>query len=269
MSNRPFSLVPPGYGPEPTPAQHSSLPQTVTRLATARTLQPGGELLGYLQTRALQFFERNYRSFAPEGAAQATPRKPTTFTLGAVQVPKSQVLVILDYSFNIFTFSGLAPGDYVPVEPNSLSTQVMWDINVDARHDQLNAQYQVIPQRSSVANQAFADRNPLATAVDWQFEQERAAQQQSTAAFGLAGMPQRHHRPGKVQVANQYIARGTETLKVECAIINPIPIPVAFFEADIAGFLVAQQVYDAYQAMNAPTGNPQVPVLLDQTTENR
>lgn len=242
-------------------------PPTVVKIPTARTLQPGGELLGYLQSQDLEYFERLYRVLPQPGMFSATPSKPVTFTMGAFRVPKSQVLVILDYSFDIYRFSGASPGDYIPVEPNRLSTQVMWDINVNGKRERLNTSYQVIPQQPTQSNQAFATANVMAPPQAWQFASVRAAQQQAPGGYGLAGMPQRRHREGLVKVSNQYVARASETLEVGCSVINGIPFPVAFFEANVFGLLISQQVYDAYQAANAPTGNPQVPVMLDQTSE--
>lgn len=244
------------------------LPTSVAKVGTVRAQSPGGELLGYLQSTDLEYFERVWRVLPQPGMAQATPSKPTTFTMGSERAPKSQVLVILDYAFNVYRFSGAAAGDYVPFEPNSLSTQVMWDISVNGKRERLNVQYQVIPQQPTQTNQAFANSNVLARPQAWQFDIARAAQQQAPGGFGLAGMPQRRHREGLVKVSNQYVARASETLVVQCSVINPIPRPVAFFEAEVFGLLIPQNVYDAYQAANVPTGNPQVPVMIDQTSGN-
>lgn len=229
-----------------------------------RAQQPGGELLGYLQSTDIEYFEQLYRVLPPTGMFSASPNKPVTFTMGAFHVPKSQVLVILDYSFNIYRFSGAAAGDFVPVENNRLSTQVMWDIKVNERRQGQNLRYQIIPQPATQSQQTFAPNNPLAPPQQWQFDQVRAVQLQGPGGPALSGMPQRHHRSGQVRVSNQYVAKSGDTFNVTCSIINQIPIPIGFFEANVMGVLLSQNVYDAYQAANAPTGSPQVAIMVPQ-----
>lgn len=244
-------------------------PVAATTISTIRALDPGGEMMSYLQSREIEYFERTWRILGPNGIYSATPHKPVSFTMGAYRVSQSQVLVILDYAFNIYQPSGIAAGDYVPVLPNRLPTQVMWDIKVDEKREGQNIQHQVIPQVQAQNQQAFASANVLANPQQWEFDAVRAAQLQGSSGPATAGMPQRRHRDGLVKVANQYVARSSTTFNVTCSIINPISIPIAFFEANVMGILLPQNVYDAYQAANAPTGNPQIPVMIAQSQEPR
>jgi hypothetical protein len=246
----------PGGGGMPQPMPGSA----VTRIELLRAQQPGGELLGYVQSQDIVYFEQLYRKLPPNGMYAATPNKPVTFTLGAFQVPKSMVLVIVDYSFDIYRFSGASASDFVPVETNRLSTQVGWDITVDqVRQAQLS--YQIIPGVQTQNEQTFPSNNPLAAPQAWQFDAVRASQNQGPAGPALSLMPQRHHRPGLVKVANNYVARSTSVLRVACSIINYVPIPIGFFEANVCGILMPQNVYDSYQKAAAPIGDALVPKL--------
>src|SRR5882724_3320086 len=112
--------------PQPQPSSSISI-------RTHRAHRPGGELLGYVQSEQLLYFEQLYRVLPPKGFSKATPNKPVTFVMGAFRVPRSQVLVIEDYSFDIFRFSGIAAGDFLPLEENRLATQVGWDIRVNEK----------------------------------------------------------------------------------------------------------------------------------------
>lgn len=247
------------------PGFRNSMP--VAKIPTQRAMPVGGALVQYLQTQDVQYFERTYRTLPPTGVGSASPSKPITVTMGSDRVPTNLVLVVIDYSFDVYTFSGLAPGDFVPVRQNSLATQVTWDITVDEKREGQNIQFQIIPQPQVQNNKRFVNGSALIAPQAWQFEEQRAAELQGPGGLSLSAMPQRRHREGQVKVSNQYVARSSTTLNVRFSIINPIPIPIAFFESNVMGILVAQNVFDAYQSANAPTGNPQVPVMVDQTSE--
>ena len=251
-----------GFGSLPQPMPGAS----VTQMGLVRAQAPGGELLTYLQSDKLVWFEQLYRKLPPAGMYGATPVKPVTFTMGAFTVPPSMVLVILDYAFNIYRFSGAAAGDFLPIETNRLSTQVGWDITIDANRPG-NTKFQIIPSIPTQTQQAFApnQNRPGNPPQQWQFDLVRAAQSQGPAGPALAMMPQRHHRPGLVQVANNYVARSGNTLEVACSVINRIPIPIGFFEADVFGLLMPQNVYDAYQSANIPVGDAIVPKIPAST----
>jgi len=229
----------------------------VTRIETVRSQKPGGELIGYLQSDQLLYFEQLYRKLPVDGLYYATPQKPVSFTMGSFRVPRSQVLVILDYSFDIYRFSGAAIGDFVPVEENRLSTQVGWDITVNANRPG-SVNYQIIPSVPTASAQPFGPTAIGSAAQDFEFELVRAAELQGPAGPALSMMPQRHHRNGLVKVANNYIVRANGDLIVSCQVINRISIPIGFFEANVTGLLMPQSVYDAYQAVNGPTGSPEI-----------
>lgn len=244
-----------GHLPQPMPGS------AVTLMPSMRAQQPGGELMAYVQSQEIQYFEQLYRKLPPDGMYAATPNKPETFTMGVFKVPESMVLVIVDFAFDIYRFSGAAASDFFPIENKRLSTQVGWDITVNNTRPGQQLSFQLIPAVQTQSQQAFAQKNLLAPAQPWQFDQIRASQSQGPAGPALSMMPQRHHRDGQVKVSSNYVARSSSELIVTCSIINEIPIPVAFFEANIMGMLMPQNTWDAYQLAAAPTGTPQIPKL--------
>jgi len=243
-------------GGKPPPAR--PLPgDGVTRVETVRSHAVGGEILGYVQSEQLLYFEQLYRKLPEDGLFDALPNKPVTFTMGSFQVPKNQVLIILDYNFDIYRFSGAAAGDYVPLEKNRLSTQVTWDITVNAQRPG-SLSYQIIPSVPTQSQQGYGPTAIGSTPQDFEFELVRSAQLQGPAGPALSMMPQRHHRDGLVKVSNNYVVRANGSLVVSCSVINRVPIPLAFFEANVTGLLMPQSVYEAYQAVNLATGNPEI-----------
>lgn len=248
QANPGFSL---GSLPAPKPGA------AIQRIETVRAQQPGGSLMEYVPSENVLWFEQMYRKLPPDGMFGALPNRPVVFTMGSFRVPQSMVLIIFDYSFDIYRFSGAAAGDYVPIEENRLSTQVGWDIKVDNQRP-ANLNFQIIPQVQTQTQQPFATILPGAAAQNWQFDQARALQGQGPAGAGLSMLPQRRTRSGRVQLTNPYIAKQNSVLQVLTSIINTIPIPIAFFEADIAGMLLPQNVYEAYQKAAIPVGTPAV-----------
>lgn len=231
------------------------------RVHTIRSMQPGGEMMRYIPNQSVLWFEQMYRVLPPNGMYNAVPNKPLTFGMGSFKVPRSMVLVVFDYSFDIYRFSGAAAGDFVPIETGRLSTQVGWDINVDNKRP-ANFDFQLIPKEQSQVQQAFTPTpGPNQQALQWQFEAARAAQQQVAAGPGLSLLPQRHHRDGLVPLSNTYVARSSSSLNVACSVLNRIPIPIGFFQANICGALLPQNVFDAYQAASVPVGDPLVPPI--------
>jgi len=248
--------ITPGPRPVAPPLPDLGPAPGTDRVATVRAQVPGGQALSYVQSDKLLWFERVYRKLPPKGTFSATPSKPLTFTMGSFRVPKNQVLVVTDYSFNIYRFSGASPGDYLPIEENRLSTQVGWDITVDGSR-QADLSYELIPSVETQSAAAF----PIAStsddpAQDYQFEQVRQMQNQGAVPAYGSLMPQRIVRPGRTPVANNYVAQTNSNLNVSCSIIRKIPIPIAFFEATLSGMLMPQSIYIQYQKGIIPFGVP-------------
>lgn len=230
---------------------------TITSCSADRVMLAGGQLSSYITPSAITPFEMLYRRLPVDGIFTATPQNPTQFEVGSFRVPISMGLVILDYRFDIYRPSGSAAGDFVPLEGNRLSTQVGWNIRVDAQI-QGNYRYEVNPQPPSTGggflsnpNPGFIPGGPAQPATNTQFEQARYAQAQ--AAIGdLSIMPQRHHRQGILHVPAPWLLHSNQTVSLSCHVFRGIPIPVAFFESEIFGFLLPDTELTALQTALAP-----------------
>ena len=88
-------------------------------------------------------------------------------------------------------------------------------------------------------------------ASDDQFVQARFTQAQSGTG-DLSLMPQRHHRQGLLHVPAPWILHSNQTLIPSCHVFRAITIPIAFFEAEIFGFMLPDNMLDVMQKAIAP-----------------
>src|SRR5690606_34718145 len=81
-------------------------------------------------------FEQLYRRLPEEGMYSPTlsPSRPFSFEMGAYTVPSRQALLLYDLRPDIYRFSGIDPGDYVPLETRRFGSIMGFDITVDQRH---------------------------------------------------------------------------------------------------------------------------------------
>jgi hypothetical protein len=195
--------------------------------------------------------EHLFRTLPIPGVFTATPNNTVSVELGAFAVPSSMVFLLLDYRFDIYRPSGYAAGDFVPVEDRRLSTQVGWQLTSNGKQ-QGNWSYQLIPSvpSSNATSITYAPQPnpgiipgqiPDAPVNQAVFNRLRAeANQASTGGLGM--MPQRHHRDGLLKAPYSWALRANEVLQVKANIFEAVPIPVAFFEASITGWLLPQVV---------------------------
>lgn len=217
-----------------------------TACAADRVLLTGGQISSYVTPQSIVPFEAVYRRLPIDGIFDATPQQPCQFDMGFFQVPPEMALVLLDWNFNIYRPSGSAAGDFVPLEANRLPTQVGWSIKSNANL-QGNFHYELNPIPPAEGQPSFqSNPNPGfttapgglgAAATDDQFTAARY--QQVQAAVGdLSLMPQRHHREGLVHVPAPWVLHSSQGLTLGCHVFRALQIPIAFFEAEIFGFLL-------------------------------
>ncbi len=209
-----------------------------------RVLFAGGQLASYVIPTSIVPLEFVFRRLPIDGVFTASPRRPCQFEMGSLTVPENMGFVLLDYNFNIYRPSGSAVGDFVPLEENSLATQVGWDLQADGRR-QGNYRYEVnpippSPDSSSPPSNATGFFPPGAPVIapDSAFEAARFTQAASPIGDALSLMPQRHHRPGILRVPAPWSLHSSSSLTGSCRVMRAIPIPIAFFELGIFGFLI-------------------------------
>ncbi len=230
----------------------------LTPCAIDRVMLAGGQLVSYLTPDSIVPFESVFRRLPIDGIFTAAPGRPCQFEMGTVQVPRSMGLVVLDTRFAIYRPSGAAAGDFVELENNRLSTQVGWDILSNVQR-QGNYRYELNPlPPAATSTPAYQGQQNLgviqgvqpAIASDDAFAAARAQQVQLSSGGALSMMPQRHHRQGLLQVPAPWVLHSDETFIMSCSVFRAIQIPIAFFEAEIFGFMLPDsQLIDMQKAI--------------------
>lgn len=253
-------LVPAGYAGTPPPpsvaqklnaqlGQEDFLPpgmpgvQTRGTFDVQRFVEAGGNLTSQILHPSITPFEQLYRRLPEEGmfAATVTPSNPFVFELGAFQVPAKMALLLFDIRPDIYRFSGVDAGDYVPVESRRFSSIMGFDLTVDQkRTGEVSFQIDPVAIQTST-QQAFNNNNnthPQANAG--QFAIGQANTFASPAGAGTALLPQRPERYGALDIPFTIVAQAGQVVQARCVIFRPVPTPIAFIEYDIAGVLVPQ-----------------------------
>ena len=218
-------------------------------------------------------FERLYRRLPEEGMFLDTvsPENPFAFELGAFRVPDTFTLLLFDLRPDIYRFSGVDPGDTVPVEARRFSSILGFQISVDQRQPG-NIQYQLDPVPIQTFPQAFT--SPIPGSAELPASIANALGAQNNSRFNLAGatsfasasgagdslLPQRPTRYGAQSTPFTLYVRPGSTVQIRCVVFNPVPSPIAFIEYDIAGMLMpdlwVQSMTECMKPLTNASGGP-------------
>lgn len=203
---------------------------------------PGGDLLTKLLHPESRPFER-MRRVLPEDSwfdAAVTPRSPIQFEIDAFAVPKGTMYLMFSYRFTPYRFSGVDPGDIIPVESGRFSNLLGFDLLIDGQR-MGNVQYGLDPVPVTLQRRSFAQ--PAAQrATAAQFDAAAANSFATTSGQGLGLLPARSEMMGAEGGPFTLIARETQRVSLSCVIFRPIPIPLGAMESRHAGFLVQTQL---------------------------
>ena len=223
-----------------------------------RFVSAGGALLDQMLHPGIVPFEQLYRRLPEEGMfnSAVSPSNPFTFEIGAFTVPETRALLIFDIRPDIYRFSGVDSGDYMPIENRRLGSIMGFDLTVDQRRTgEVKFEIDPVPiVRTS--QQAFANQNTQAPTFNT--SQQAIANSNSFASAAGAGtglLPQRHERYGALSIPFTIIARSKQTVQSRCIIFRPVPTPIAFIEYDIAGVLVPETWIDNMAEATKPPMN--------------
>lgn len=262
--------------------------QGATRCGAQRIVPAGGDLTSLMLHPTFVPLERVYRRLPVEGIYWATNSRPFTFEMGAFRVPKATGFVVAEYRFEIFRFNGAAPNDAVPVEQRRLPLQVGYDINID-QYRKGNLEVEILPAPPQTQQSAFAStvtggsitsagainlmdlygQNPAPPAVATIYDStlqggpNSAALANTTIGGAPAGSallptgPESSQGPSRFPFC--YYARENQSVQLTITVFSAIPIPIAFFEAWLAGYLMPLNVLDTMLDSVAPCTNPTGP----------
>lgn len=256
--------APPTTVRELNPDPHSELPEWGEGVATRRHFDAerfvaaGGNLVADILHPGIVPFEQLYRRLPEEGMYNpgVSPQNPFVFELGAFTVPPTRALLLFDIRPDIYRFSGVDPGDFVPVENRRFGSLMGFDLTVDQqRTGEVAFQLDPVPiVRTS--QQAFVSNNTNAPTFNTTQQAIGEANEfGSTAGAGIGLLPQRPERYGALSIPFTIIARSRQTVQARCVIFRPIPTPIAFIEYDLAGVLVPETWIDNMAEATKPPMN--------------
>lgn len=256
--------APPRVAAPLNPMESAYLPPGEPGAATRRNfdvnriVSAGGNLLGDTLHPSIIPFEQLYRRLPEEGmySPKLSPSRPFSFEMGAYTVPSRQALLLYDLRPDIYRFSGVDPGDYVPLETRRFGSIMGFDITVDQKHvGQMAFELDPVAIQTS-SQQAFASNNM----VKPQLNPSQAAVAAYSSFANVAGsgnalQPQRPTRYGALSIPFTIVATSGQTVQTRCVVFRAIPSPIAFIEYDIAGVLVPEYwVQNIFRAITPPQG---------------
>lgn len=225
----------------------------------SRVTLAGGALNTLMVDPMVVPFEQLYRRLPEEGmfSPSVNPSAPFAFDLGAFHVQGNMNLLLFDLRPDIYRFSGIDPGDFVPVEARRFGSIMGYELTIDGAHPG-NIRFEVDPLAIPVQSAAFI---PPAQSIGGdgvaqqiQFDAAASNSFANAAGAGLSLMPQRPTRYGAESVPFTVYVRSGQTVRIRCVIFRPIPSPIAFIEYDIAGMLLPEQYVNALNRCMSPTG---------------
>ena len=237
-------------GAHPGGAGGGSSVADITRVVAA-----GGALTELLLHPTFLPFENLYRRLPEEAMFNATPDRPFKFELGAFEVPKNQALLLADFRFAVHRLSGVAVGDTIPLEDERLSALMAFDLTI-ANNRKAQLRMEIDPVTIQAQKEAFqsqqtggtifpGQRANLSPASTLQFALSRFAQSVVPGGVGLAALPLRPRRLGAEDLPFTMVATETQRVQASCVVFRPIPIPLAFFQCDVAGVLMSMNTMRA------------------------
>jgi len=245
-----------GAPPPPRPDPGGGITQGC---AASRVALAGGALNTMMVDPSVVPFEQLYRRLPEEGMFVSTvsPVRPFAFDVGAFTVPGNMNLLLFDLRPDIYRFSGIDPGDFVPVEARRFGSIMGFEILVGGQHPG-NVEFQVDPLAIPIQSPAYIEPASAVGADTLATPQQFAAAASNSfanaAGAGTALMPQRPTRYGPESVPFTLYVRSGQQVRVRCVVFRPIPSPIAFIEYDIAGMLLPEQYVNALVECMSPTG---------------
>jgi hypothetical protein len=230
-----------------------------TACSTTRVSLAGNKIGTLVMPDSITPLERLFRRLPVEGTLTATPDRPFSFELGAIDVPQQMSLVLLDYRWAIHVPSGLAVGDTRELEDRRLSLQVGYDVKfTDARKD--NLLFEIDPSTPSEATTTFASGsnagsipgNGVGGVSASVFDRLRGINAGKNRPAGSSSRPQRHRRDSQLDMPFTYVVNELKRVNFEVTVFRPLPLPVSFFEVEVSGFLIGQNAIQEFMQSVKP-----------------
>jgi hypothetical protein len=227
----------PGATPPSAATQGTSVAPPPAARPQVVTL-PGSRLFDVLQPPRHNTWQRNTRRQGDASlySANLSPSRPYQFPLGTFEIQSNMGLFLTTWEVRIFTFSGVAAGDTVEVDPGNLTTLLGLDFTVGSDIRPFVSESEIVPTIISAEN-AITQRASNSAA---RYATARANNQTSAGASkGL--LPFDNRRPGSdVGPFSVYIGPQSGQFSVKAFLFRRLSLPVAFFQLRLAGYLTNQ-----------------------------
>lgn len=226
--------------------------ETVGASGAVRMQLAGGWLTQLALHSSEQPIEEVFRKLPTNGLYTATPSKPFTIVMGQYTVPANMVLFLMDWRFDIYRPNGAVVGDFIPVPDRSWSLSIGWDVLFSDRHPPGANNFEITPSLPPSGVVSQLPTRGVASSDD-AFARMRALNTQMPGGAGAAMLPQRHRRDIQATMPFTYILEPNTVLQMKMIAINPVSIPLAFFEAEFSGLIVGATAFKQFVASAAPS----------------
>lgn len=213
----------------------------------SRVLTPALERTA--QNPALESFEKMFRTMPDDAWYDVTrsPSNPTQFEIGTFGVPTSRCIIITNFSFEPYRFSGVGAYASEPMDRNELNGILSYRFDVSSKVPG-SVDYELNPATSTGRRRKFSgDPTTLIapnqrTAQD--FQRVAANAFGSASGFGTGLLPQRTGRFGDQNKPYACKANTKEQITMTGVILRPMPVPLAFIEGVVQGYIGPQDLID-------------------------
>lgn len=213
------------------------------------THSPGGELIHRLLHPSVRPVDHLYRK-APEGgwfAPSVSNVAPVQFEIGAFEVPGANHYWLFDYSFEMDRLSGFYAGASQPIDGESLTGILGFDVTANASERIGTLLFQLDPQAVTFGRTAFntSTSNPQAVRGRTPQTTFNAAAYSSfalNASQGLSLLPPTRGRQGAPNGPWTWVLTPGQRLAFTCVIYEPLPIPVSAIGVRHQGYLLPSEM---------------------------
>lgn len=215
--------------------------------------QSGGDILSAKRDPSFQPVHRRF-SRSPLAAMYdpaLNSSRPIVYELGSFRVPEGKRLWCMDYKFGVQVFSGVQAAAAVPSVEGEFSSQLAFDISIDATRRQADLVVDITPKPTTLQrSQYIQPSGPRSADTILRSAQDQAV---NVTGFGSSALP---------DVSSTYSPRGIpltilcepgDNLVLLYSVIAPLGIPIYAIVGEFSGFTVDHQVADALEKRLKPT----------------
>lgn len=207
-------------------------PGSAPKIADAPVILPGAGIYQRLVPKSHRIWERmsRRRGEASIYNADVSPKNPVQFDLLKVDEQSDNNAVFLTgFSVTAYGFSGVGASDTVVLDRGNLTSLMAIQLTVGSNAP-FNSASEIVPRLIGIQG----------TKDETAFLQKSASNALGTSGSQGALLPLSDQRPGAPESPfSIYLPKQSGTLEIRGYVFRPIPVPVAFFECKVSGFITS------------------------------